>query len=154
MREELKGRALSFTEIAKLVGENWQNLSAAEKEPFDSQAQVMKERYLADLAEYKKAPEYRKYQAYLQEFKAKHACPSQGVYSCVAQPAVLPECDLTRRGDLQKRTLRNGSGCPSLGPRVVPALPRPLAGRVGEKAAQAAAGEASHPLAGRGLALP
>ena len=78
MREELKGRNLSFTEIAKLVGENWQNLSAAEKEPFESQAQAIKDKYLSDLASYKKTGEYRKYMAYLQEFKTKHASPSHG----------------------------------------------------------------------------
>ncbi|KAL2016416.1 hypothetical protein VTK56DRAFT_3537 [Thermocarpiscus australiensis] len=77
MREELRGRNLTFTEIAKLVGENWQSLSPVEKEPFESQAQAMKDKYLSDLAEYKKTPEYRKYQVYLQEFKAKHASPSQ-----------------------------------------------------------------------------
>ncbi|KAL2199255.1 hypothetical protein P885DRAFT_30678 [Corynascus similis CBS 632.67] len=77
MREELKGRNLTFTEIAKLVGENWQNLTAAEKEPFESQAQAIKDKYLADLAEYKKTPEYSQYQAYLREFKAKHGSPSQ-----------------------------------------------------------------------------
>jgi len=80
MREELKGRNLSFTEIAKLVGENWQNLTAAEKEPFESQAQAIKDKYLADMTEYKKTPQYSQYQLYLQEFKAKHASPSQGVY--------------------------------------------------------------------------
>ena len=80
MREELKGRNLSFTEIAKLVGENWQNLSPAEKEPFESQAQAIKDKYLSDLSEYKKTPEYRKYQSYLHEFKLKHASPSQGMH--------------------------------------------------------------------------
>lgn len=79
MREELKGRNLSFTEIAKLVGENWQNLNAAEKEPYESQAQSIKERFLRDLAEYKKTPDYKKYMAYLQDFKAKHGSPSQGM---------------------------------------------------------------------------
>jgi hypothetical protein len=78
MREELKGRNLSFAEIAKLVGVNWQNLTAAEKEPFESQAQAIKDKYLSDLAVYKQTPEYRKYQAYLKEFKAKHGSPSQG----------------------------------------------------------------------------
>lgn len=85
MREDLKGRNLTFTEIAKLVGENWQNLSPVEKEPFESQAQAIKDKYLSDLAEYKKTPEYRKYMAYLQEFKAKHA-PSQGPYPWYPRP--------------------------------------------------------------------
>merc|ERR1711939_1067025 len=35
MREDLKGRNLSFTEIAKLVGENWQNLTPGEKDPYE-----------------------------------------------------------------------------------------------------------------------
>ncbi|KAK5663257.1 hypothetical protein OQA88_3684 [Cercophora sp. LCS_1] len=76
MRDELKGRNLTFTEIAKLVGENWQSLSQAEKEPYESQAQAIKDKYHSDLAEYKKTPEYKKYTVYLQEFKAKHAVQS------------------------------------------------------------------------------
>ncbi|KAK5624615.1 hypothetical protein RRF57_000331 [Xylaria bambusicola] len=45
MREDLKGQNLTFTEIAKLVGENWQNLGRAEKEPFEKQANEAKEKY-------------------------------------------------------------------------------------------------------------
>ncbi|KAL0475668.1 hypothetical protein QR685DRAFT_550231 [Neurospora intermedia] len=77
MREDLKGRNLSFTEIAKLVGENWQNLTPAEKEPYESKAQAYKEKYHAELAEYKKTPQYQKYMQYLADFKAKHSLPSQ-----------------------------------------------------------------------------
>lgn len=73
MREALKGRNLTFTEIAKLVGENWQNLNQAEKEPYESQAQAAKDRYSAQLAEYKKTPMYAKYMDYLHEFKIKHS---------------------------------------------------------------------------------
>lgn len=96
MREELKGRNLSFTEIAKLVGENWQNLTAAEKEPYEARAQAIKEKYLADLAEYKKTPQYSQYQAYLREFKAKHGSPSQGVYELVARLTSTSTPSLTR----------------------------------------------------------
>lgn len=73
MREDLKGQNLTFTEIAKLVGENWQGLTQVEKEPYERQAQAAKEKYNQDLAEYKKTPEYKKYLQYLQDFKAKHA---------------------------------------------------------------------------------
>lgn len=73
MREDLKGQNLTFTEIAKLVGENWQGLSQAEKEPYERQAQAAKDKYNQDLAEYKKTLEYKKYLQYLQDFKAKHA---------------------------------------------------------------------------------
>ncbi|ROW18315.1 hypothetical protein VPNG_00340 [Cytospora leucostoma] len=77
MREDLKGQNLTFTEIAKLVGENWQGLTQAEKEPYERQAQTAKEKYNQDLTEYKKTPEYRKYLQYLQDFKVKHATHSQ-----------------------------------------------------------------------------
>lgn len=78
MREDLKGQNLTFTEIAKLVGENWQALTQAEKEPYERDAQAAKEKYNRDLAEYKKTPDYKKYLQYLQEFKAKHANHPQG----------------------------------------------------------------------------
>ncbi|KFY09201.1 hypothetical protein V492_05571 [Pseudogymnoascus sp. VKM F-4246] len=71
MREDLKGRPLSFTEIAKLVGENWQNLSPSEKEPYEQQAFSAKEKYTAELSEYRKTESYRLYSEYLIEFKAK-----------------------------------------------------------------------------------
>lgn len=78
MRDDLKGRNLSFTEIAKLVGENWQNLSHSEKKAFESQAQAAKDKYNSDLAEYKKTTNYKKYTLYLHEFKAKQAHQSHG----------------------------------------------------------------------------
>jgi hypothetical protein len=73
MRVDLKGRHLSFTEIAKLVGENWQSLPPNEKEPYETQAFNMKEKYNAELAEYKKTEDHRKYMEYLNEFKEKQA---------------------------------------------------------------------------------
>lgn len=78
MREDLKGQNLTFTEIAKLVGENWQGLTQVEKEPFERQAQAAKEKYNQGLAEYKKTSEYKKYLQYLQDFKAKHGNHPQG----------------------------------------------------------------------------
>ncbi|KAJ0290807.1 hypothetical protein COL940_000690 [Colletotrichum noveboracense] len=82
MRDELKGRNLTFTEIAKLVGEHWQNLTPAEKEPYETSALKAKEKYNHDLAEYKKTPEFRKYTAYLADFKARQASANQGEISC------------------------------------------------------------------------
>ncbi len=78
MREELKGRNLSFTEIAKLVGENWQNLSPGEKEPYEQQAFSAKEKYNNQLAEYKKTDRYKEYSQYLADFKARHSNTQQG----------------------------------------------------------------------------
>lgn len=88
MREDLKGRNLTFTEIAKLVGEHWQSLSPAEKEPYETQAMKAKEKYNKALAEYRKTPEYRKYAQYLQEFKQKQASQNKGRYFPDVKPLV------------------------------------------------------------------
>ncbi|KAI2618524.1 hypothetical protein GGR54DRAFT_640648 [Hypoxylon sp. NC1633] len=77
MREDLKGQNLTFTEIAKLVGENWQNLNRNEKEPFERQAQEAKERYSRELSDYKKTADYRKYCDYLHEFRKRQAAQLQ-----------------------------------------------------------------------------
>ncbi|KAF1954019.1 hypothetical protein CC80DRAFT_136122 [Byssothecium circinans] len=78
VRETLKGQDLSFTEIAKVVGERWQVLPAEPREACERQANRAKEKYYATLAEYKKTPQYEEYQKYLEEFKAKHAAPQKG----------------------------------------------------------------------------
>jgi len=72
MREELRNKELSFSEMAKLVGERWQELDGSEKEPCERKAQAMKEAYHIKLADYKKTSEYASYQQYLADFKAKH----------------------------------------------------------------------------------
>jgi len=63
---------MSFTEIAKLVGERWQILPVEAREVYQHQANVGKEKYYAELTEYKKSAEYNVYQEYLKKFKAKH----------------------------------------------------------------------------------
>ena len=79
IREELKPENLSFTAIAKKVGERWQDIPAEEKEPYESEASVAKEKYHAEMADYKTTKSYREYQQYLAEFKSKHASNS-GMY--------------------------------------------------------------------------
>lgn len=85
MREDLKGQNLTFTEIAKLVGENWQNLGRIEKAPFEKQANEAKERYNRDLIKYKKTSECKKYNDYLREFRKRQAAQTQGKY-LISQP--------------------------------------------------------------------
>ena len=80
LREELKPKNFSFTTIAKRVGERWQDIPAEEKEPYESEASTAKEKYHAEMAEYKTTKSYREYQQYLAEFKAKHTSTS-GMYS-------------------------------------------------------------------------
>lgn len=101
MREDLKSQNLTFTEIAKLVGENWQNLASNEKETYENQANAAKEKYHKDLLEYKKTPEYRKYAQYLQEFKEKQVKQTQSH-------------DHSKRPKLEPVRLRHGSSSSSV----------------------------------------
>ncbi|KFX99809.1 hypothetical protein V490_01647 [Pseudogymnoascus sp. VKM F-3557] len=71
MRGELKGRSLSFTEITKLVGQNWQNLTASGREPYEQQSFDAKERCRIELVEYEQTESYKAYSEYLLDFKAK-----------------------------------------------------------------------------------
>lgn len=89
MREDLKGRTLTFTEIAKLVGENWQSLTRAEREPYETQAQEDKERYNRELADYKKTSEYERYCEYLNDFRKRQALQTQGQYQFILRPLSL-----------------------------------------------------------------
>lgn len=73
IREDVRGQNMSFTDIAKLVGDKWQKLSPEEKEPFEAQANASKERYNSELAAYRKTDAHRDYLRYLADFKAKHA---------------------------------------------------------------------------------
>jgi vacuolar-type H+-ATPase subunit C/Vma6 len=78
MRQSLKAQDLSFTEIAKIVGEKWQLSPAEAREPYQRQANAGKENYHAELAEYKKFSQYDAYQKYLREFKAEHSSQYNG----------------------------------------------------------------------------
>jgi hypothetical protein len=78
VRDELKDQNFTFTEIAKFVGERWQILPQHIRENCEREANAAKEKYYAELAEYKKTPEYAQYQIYLADFKAKHKPPKTG----------------------------------------------------------------------------
>ncbi|KAF4634165.1 hypothetical protein G7Y89_g3945 [Cudoniella acicularis] len=108
MREELKGRNLSFTEIAKLVGENWQNLSPGEKEPYEQQAFSAKERYNNELADYKKTSSYREYSQYLAEFKARQANQQQDL-EVAKRPKLEPHTSVASNGTASSGTPSSGT---------------------------------------------
>jgi hypothetical protein len=54
------------------VGERWQVLPPEVKEACEQQANLAKEKYNAELAEYRKTSQFAEYQDYLVEFKAKY----------------------------------------------------------------------------------
>lgn len=71
-RRELQPLKLTFTDIAKTVGERWQVLDPEEKEQFEHQAAMAKEQYNTALSKYKRTSPYREYQIYLVDFKARN----------------------------------------------------------------------------------
>lgn len=73
MREGLKDREFSFTEMAKVVGERWQVLPTNIRDSFERQAATSKEKFNNEMVEYKKTESYAQYQEYLAAFKAKVA---------------------------------------------------------------------------------
>jgi len=79
LREELKPQSLSFTDIAKRVGERWQILTPEEKEPYESRAGSLKEKYSAELTRYKRTHEYREYVQYLADFKERNSASTSGM---------------------------------------------------------------------------
>lgn len=70
MREDLKGKSLSFTEIAKLVRKKWRYLTMSEKEIYEQQGFTAKKKFMTELVEYRKTESYKTYSEYLLDFKA------------------------------------------------------------------------------------
>ena len=90
IREDLKTENLSFTEIAKRVGEQWQVLPVPVKASYESQAAAAKERYRTDLQEYKKTSYYREYNDYLANFKLKNnIAPHTGTVTLIIPTHLL-----------------------------------------------------------------
>lgn len=58
-RSQLKDRNLSFSELAKIVGDRWRNLEPREKQLYELTAIEAKDKYVISLSEYKKTQEYK-----------------------------------------------------------------------------------------------
>ncbi|ORX91959.1 HMG-box, partial [Basidiobolus meristosporus CBS 931.73] len=71
VRNELKDQNMTFTEIAKIVGDRWKSISPEEKDEVERSAAKEKEEYYQILNAYKETEEYREYQRYLEEFRKK-----------------------------------------------------------------------------------
>jgi hypothetical protein len=66
-------------------------LPSEEREGCERQANGAKERYYAELAEYKKTPHYEAYQKYLEDFRAKHGVPTKGQSNHLLCPLLCAE---------------------------------------------------------------
>jgi hypothetical protein len=106
VRENLKGKNFSFTEIAKATGERWQVLPVEERTLHESKSKAMKDRYHAQLAEYKKTRQYAEYQEYLVDFRTKDEELSSGKARVLASDVTKPTSrkDSKRKRDDQQNS--------------------------------------------------
>ena len=74
-------------------------MASKTRDIFERQAQTAKEKYYAELAEYKKTPQYAQYQEYLADFKAKHSTPRTG--SIGSDPFFYSFADTMQRENAQ-----------------------------------------------------
>lgn len=59
VRSELKDYNMSFTDLAKIVGDRWKSITPDEKEVYERTATKAKEEYLDALAKYEKTDEHK-----------------------------------------------------------------------------------------------
>ncbi|CAN9429621.1 unnamed protein product [Alternaria alternata] len=73
LRTDPEVSQLSFVNIAREVGRRWQELPAERKRVWESNAARAMQEFEAQMDEYKKTDNWRKYQAYLNDFKTQQA---------------------------------------------------------------------------------
>ncbi|KAH7391634.1 hypothetical protein BKA64DRAFT_110670 [Cadophora sp. MPI-SDFR-AT-0126] len=64
---------MSFSQLAKHTGQQWQDLSSGDREQWQSGAAIGKEAYLKNLKLYKETDKHKEYEHYLKDFKSKAA---------------------------------------------------------------------------------
>ncbi|ORX90605.1 HMG-box [Basidiobolus meristosporus CBS 931.73] len=89
VRAEYKNQNMTFTEIAKIVGDRWKAISREEKEQVELSATQAREGYYEALRSYKETDEYKEYQMYLAEFRKK----SSSCVRPVGRPRKHPRSD-------------------------------------------------------------
>ncbi|KAF2832337.1 hypothetical protein CC86DRAFT_401107 [Ophiobolus disseminans] len=73
LREDPDVSQLSFVNIAREVGRRWQDLPAMQKRGWESDAARAMQEFEAQMDEYKRTDNWRKYQRYLNDFKSQQS---------------------------------------------------------------------------------
>jgi hypothetical protein len=71
-RAKLKDHSLTFVEIAKLVGDQWKNLSLNQKQAYERTAMRAKDKYIDALNAYRQTNEYKVSRLIIMGFYTKH----------------------------------------------------------------------------------
>ena len=67
MRKQYQDRNLSFSDLAKQIGQGWQHCPSDKRDAYLSTAVEEKETYDALMSQYRNTDDYHKYQHYLAE---------------------------------------------------------------------------------------
>ena len=78
LRTDPEVSQLTFVNIAREVGRRWQDLPAEQKRVWESNAARAMQEFEAQMDEYRKTDNWRKYQAYLHEFKTQQSTSTPG----------------------------------------------------------------------------
>ncbi|KAI7899397.1 uncharacterized protein BX663DRAFT_460396 [Cokeromyces recurvatus] len=79
VRAELKQQNKSFTDLAKIIGDRWKNISPEKKEVYETNAFKSREEYIQQVEKYQKTDAYKNYQQYLSDFKAENEAAARPV---------------------------------------------------------------------------
>ncbi|KAI8359932.1 hypothetical protein EDC96DRAFT_513744 [Choanephora cucurbitarum] len=79
VRAELKEQNKSFTDLAKIIGDRWKNITPEEKEMYETIALKAREEYLKKVEEYQKTEAFKRYQQYISDFKAENEAAARPV---------------------------------------------------------------------------
>ena len=67
MRKQYQDRNLSFSDLAKQIGQDWQNCPSDVRDAYLSTAVKEKETYDGSMSQYRSTDEHHEYQQYLAE---------------------------------------------------------------------------------------
>ena len=126
-REQLKEQNLSFTDLSKVVGEKWQQLTRDEKEGWKAKAAVPWEKYKVELAEHQKTDDFREYQRYLTDFNATQAAKNpRRKSSTITQSPASPARQATTFSSKHRRMAVSPTGQSGSEPETSTAASRRL----------------------------
>lgn len=69
VRAEMKGQNITFSDMAKVVGDRWKNLSHAEKQRYERTAAKAKDKYLLEMEKYRQTDQYQVRDLFLHQSK-------------------------------------------------------------------------------------
>jgi len=70
-RAKLQLENKKMTEISKIAGAEWKQLTEEQKKPYEIQAQQLKTQYQQDVKKYQESNEYKEYLKLIQQWKEK-----------------------------------------------------------------------------------